>query len=40
MLVRLPRYPTLLIPELERPGLAFEILELEDETVLLWVWRG
>lgn len=40
MLVRLPRYPTLLIPELERPGLGFEVFELEDETVLLRVWRG
>lgn len=40
VLARLPRYPTLLIPELERPELSFELLELEDETVLLWVERG
>lgn len=40
LLARLPRYPTLLIPELERPELRFEVLELEDETVLLWVRRG
>ncbi len=36
-LARLPRYPRLLIPQLDKRGAEFEILEEADGSALLWV---
>ena len=39
-LARLPRYPRLLVPQLDKRGAEFEILEEVDGSALLWVTRS